>query len=250
MVGRWVLKVLQTGMLKGKVKYSNFNRHKEEKELLKKQIKEFNENYQKVWKENCTLESQILELRSKKDEDKHKYELELKSWHDKYNELNRDSQIKNSSLDSFKEKVSQLSSANVSEHEKYQKALKDLEDELKHNQLTGINSGKVKEQLEDENLRISTINKKLTQQLEEAKIQVRKFLKERSKLVKEIENLKKPTEFDKVLGKHSIHNLPNIDGEEPDLKQCIIQCSDYKKRYEKAEMQKEKIEKIMNSCIK
>jgi hypothetical protein len=47
-----------------------------------------------------------------------------------------------------------------------------------------------------------------------------------------------------------IHNFLNIDGEEPDLKQCIIQCSDYKKRYEKAEKQKDKIEKIMNNCIK
>jgi peptidase E len=79
--------------------------------------------------------------------------------------------------------------------------LKDLEDELKHNQLTSINSGKVKEQLEDESLRISTINKKLTQQLEEYKNQVRKHLKERGMFVKEIENLKKPTEFEEVLSK-------------------------------------------------
>jgi chromosome segregation ATPase len=179
-----------------------YNRHKEEKELLKRQVKEFNEKYQTACKENCSLESQILELRSNNEEEKHKYELELKSWHDKHSELNRVSQTNKSSLDSFKDKVAQLTSANVSEHEKYQKAVKDLEDELKHNQYTSINSSKFKEQLEDESLRITTINKKLTQQLEEAKNEARKFRKERSKFVREIENLKKPTEFDKYLGKN------------------------------------------------
>lgn len=92
----------------------------------------------------------------------------------------------------------------MSEQQKYKNAIKDLNGELEQTQYLNLGAERQREQLELENLRLTTANQKLTESLEETRTENRKLLKERGKLVKEIKQLEKPTEFDKLLGKYLI----------------------------------------------
>lgn len=102
----------------------------------------------------------------------------------------------------MKEKVHELSSTNVTEQEKHKESLLNLKSELEASQITNTQKLKL-ENLELDNLRLSTTNKKFADALEESKDELRKMVKERIKLNREIESLKKPTEFDNLLGKFS-----------------------------------------------
>lgn len=142
-----------------------------------------------------------MELKNGIEELKHKHDLEIKTWKEKLGELNSKYQAQSKSLLDFKEKVEQLSDANVSEQQKYKNAIKDLNGELEQTQYLNLGAEKQREQLELENLRLTTANQKLTESLDETRTENRRLLKERGKLVKEIKQLEKPTEFDKLLGK-------------------------------------------------
>lgn len=177
------------------------NRFKEKEELLKRQLKEIREKYEATCKENCSFQSQILALTNRIDEVKHKHELEIKEWENKHRELASKLQTQSRSVLDLEEKSKQLSDATIAEQQKYTAKVKELNNELDVSQYQSLKHERVKDQLETENCRLTTVNKKLCDELETWKEETRKLRKERSKLAKEIDSLQRPTEFDHLLGK-------------------------------------------------
>lgn len=163
-----------------------------------------NEKYKTSCSDNCSLESELLLLKTSIEETKHKHEVELRNWKDKFDSVNNKHQSQSKSLLDFKEKIEQLSNSNVSEQQKYNSVLKQLNEELSQAQSTSVITEKMKEQLELENLRLSTANKKLTDSLESFKNETRMLKKERGALVREIKSLQTPTDYDKLIGKYPL----------------------------------------------
>ena len=170
-------------------------------------MKEIKEKYQSTCKENCSLQSEILELKNGIEELKHKHELEIKQWKDNHNSLNNKYQAQAKTVLDLKEKVNQLTDTNVSEQHKHKNTVNDLNKELEQSEYQKVGTEKLKEDLEIENMRLSTANKKLNDEIEKWKEENRMLKKERRQLNKEIEDMQKPTKFDELLGKHIYQNL-------------------------------------------
>jgi chromosome segregation ATPase len=179
------------------------------------------------------------------EEIRHRHELEVQAWKQKIESLDSKYQIQSTTLLDFKEKIEQLSSTNVAEQSKYRNALKDFEARFDISQVTYLKSEKQKEKLEFDNMRLDTANRSLKDSLEKLRTENRKLMKEGSRLSKQIKELRTPKE--PVLSRDKFQSF--VSESDPDLSELIDDCITYKKRFEKSEQQKEKIQTIMNDCI-
>lgn len=212
---------------------------------MRRQIKEITDSHHKVDEENSILRSKIIELEKSISEITHKHKSEIAVYKNDHNELNSKCQGQKNTILDLQEKLKELTSLSSFEKQKFNENLSKVNQKYEKSEMSQIELKKFKDDLEAENLRLSSQNHKLSTDVQNLEANVRKLTKENSRLFKQNSELLKPVEHHKEAG--IFYHFPYINLEnELSIKDLLDQLNENKKRLSKTQEQRDKYQALLD----